>query len=384
MRRLYRNLALGLLACFMLLGAAGTAAADTPVHVVQPGETLFRIALNYGITVDALRAANGIVGNTIYVGQTLIIPDGSAPVANPTPAPSGGSVTYVVQRGDTLFTIGLQFGLTWDVIAAANNIAGTQIYAGQTLIIPVGGSVPAPTQPAAPPPPATDIPTSTAIAATQPAATDVPPANTAVPTVPPAPTAPPSGTGQTIHIVQPGETLFTIGLQYNVSWVAIAQANKLVGTTIYAGQQLIIPPAGTQPDPNVDPTAGLNVPPPPAVNATGKRFLVVLSQQRLYAYDGDKMVRTTLISSGVAAYPTVVGTFYIYARYTATEMIGPGYDLPNVPFTQYFYQGYGLHGTYWHHNFGTPMSHGCINMPTPEAEWAFNWATYGTPVIVEY
>jgi LysM repeat protein len=384
MRRLYRNLALGLLACFMLLGAAGTAAADTPVHVVQPGETLFRIALNYGITVDALRAANGIVGNTIYVGQTLIIPDGSAPVANPAPAPSGGNVTYVVQRGDTLFTIGLQFGLTWDVIAAANNIAGTQIYAGQTLIIPVGGSAPAPTQPAATEPPATDIPTSTAIAPTQPAATDVPPANTAVPTVPPAPTAPPAGTSQTIHIVQPGETLFTIGLQYNVSWVAIAQVNKLVGTTIYAGQQLIIPPAGTQPDPNVDPTAGLNVPPPPAVNATGKRFLVVLSQQRLYAYDGDKMVRTTLISSGVAAYPTVVGTFYIYARYTSTEMVGPGYDLPNVPFTQYFYQGYGLHGTYWHHNFGTPMSHGCINMPTPEAEWAFNWATYGTPVIVEY
>ena len=63
-------------------------------------------------------------------------------------------------------------------------------------------------------------------------------------------------------------------------------------------------------------------------------------------------------------------------------MIGPGYDLPNVPYTQYFYKGYGLHGTYWHHNFGTPMSHGCINMPTDQAEWAFNWATYGTPVIV--
>lgn len=47
-------------------------------------------------------------------------------------------------------------------------------------------------------------------------------------------------------------------------------------------------------------------------------------------------------------------------------MTGPGYDLPNVPYTMYFYQGYGLHGTYWHNNFGTPMSHGCVNMPTPE------------------
>jgi lipoprotein-anchoring transpeptidase ErfK/SrfK len=49
----------------------------------------------------------------------------------------------------------------------------------------------------------------------------------------------------------------------------------------------------------------------------------------------------------------------------------------------YFYQGYALHGTYWHNNFGTPMSHGCVNMPTPEAEWAFNWASIGTPVIVQ-
>jgi lipoprotein-anchoring transpeptidase ErfK/SrfK len=48
----------------------------------------------------------------------------------------------------------------------------------------------------------------------------------------------------------------------------------------------------------------------------------------------------------------------------------------------YFYKGYGLHGTYWHHNFGHPMSHGCVNMPTDEAEWAFNWSTYGTPVVV--
>ena len=183
--------------------------------------------------------------------------------------------------------------------------------------------------------------------------------------------------------MQRGETLALIGQQYGVSWVAIQQVNKLVGTTIYPGQQLIIPPAGTVPDPVPGNTgAGLNVPPPPAENANGKRFLIVLSQQRLYAYEGDQMVRTTLISSGVAAYPTVLGTFHIYARYVSTEMIGPGYDLPNVPYTQYFYQGYGLHGTYWHHNFGTPMSHGCINMPTPEAEWAFSWATYGTPVIV--
>lgn len=369
MRRLYRNLALGLTAFLLLLGAAGTAAADGPVHVVQPGETLFRIALNYGVSMDAIRAANGFRGDTIYAGQTLIIPDGSTPPDNnPPPPASGGTVIHVVQRGETLFTIGLQYGITWDKIAAANNIVGNTIYAGQQLIIPLDGAA------GAPPPAPTDTP-PTQPAATQPAATEPAPAPT---------TAPPDSSGNTIHIVQAGETLFLIGQQYNVSWVAIQQVNKLVGTTIYAGQQLIIPAPGTVPDPVAGggDTGGLNVPPPPAENANGKRFLVVLSQQRLYAYDGDKMVRTTLISSGVAAHPTVVGTFYIYARYVSTEMIGAGYDLPNVPYTQYFYQGYGLHGTYWHHNFGTPMSHGCINMPTDEAEWAFNWANFGTPVIV--
>ena len=65
-------------------------------------------------------------------------------------------------------------------------------------------------------------------------------------------------------------------------------------------------------------------------------------------------------------------------------MAGPGYYLPNVPYTMYFYQGYGLHGTYWHHNFGTPMSHGCVNLATPDAEWLYNWASVGTLVNVHY
>ena len=67
------------------------------------------------------------------------------------------------------------------------------------------------------------------------------------------------------------------------------------------------------------------------------------------------------------------------------------YDLPNVPYTMFFYndqvpmmRGYGIHGTYWHSNFGTPMSHGCINMPTPEAQWAYYWSDYGTPVIIQW
>jgi lipoprotein-anchoring transpeptidase ErfK/SrfK len=50
----------------------------------------------------------------------------------------------------------------------------------------------------------------------------------------------------------------------------------------------------------------------------------------------------------------------------------------------YFYDGYGLHGTYWHSNFGTPMSHGCINLTIPDAEWLYYWADVGTLVNIHY
>jgi hypothetical protein len=181
-------------------------------------------------------------------------------------------------------------------------------------------------------------------------------------------------------VVQRGETLFTIGLRYNLQWTTIQAANSLPDARIYVGQRLVIPANGTSvpvPAPAPPPLQG------PVAGMAGKYFLVDLSEQRLYAFEGDQMVRTTLISSGRWPYPTVTGTFHVYLRFKSTRMRGPGYDLPNVPYTMYFFKGYGLHGTYWHNNFGTPMSHGCVNMPTPEAEWAYYWSDYGTPVVVQ-
>jgi LysM repeat protein len=206
--------------------------------------------------------------------------------------------------------------------------------------------------------------------------TNPPPAPTQAPVNTPLPPA--DNGGQIIHIVQAGETLHKIGLKYGVSWPAIQRANNLPNDRIYTGQRLVIPTGDA-----AQPLPADNPPPAPAEHLGGKRFLVDLSDQMLYAYEGDALVRSTLVSTGTWRTPTVIGTYYIYARYASTRMRGPGYDLPNVPFTQYFYKGYGLHGTYWHSNFGTPMSHGCVNMPTPEAEWAFNWSTFGTPVIVQ-
>jgi lipoprotein-anchoring transpeptidase ErfK/SrfK len=120
-------------------------------------------------------------------------------------------------------------------------------------------------------------------------------------------------------------------------------------------------------------------------NYGGVRWIDVnLSQQMLYAYEGDTIVASFLVSTGVPAFPTVTGQFHIYIKLVYTLMAGDGYYLPNVPYTMYFYKGYGLHGTYWHNNFGHPMSHGCINMYTPDAEWLFYWASEGTLVNIHY
>ncbi len=117
----------------------------------------------------------------------------------------------------------------------------------------------------------------------------------------------------------------------------------------------------------------------------GEKWIDIdLSAQMLYAYEGNTIVGAFLVSTGTSATPTVTGQYHVYVKYVYTDMAGPGYYLPDVPYTMYFYDGYGIHGTYWHDNFGTPMSHGCVNMRTSEAEWLFYWAYVGILVNVHY
>ncbi|MCL5961748.1 MAG: L,D-transpeptidase [Chloroflexi bacterium] len=115
---------------------------------------------------------------------------------------------------------------------------------------------------------------------------------------------------------------------------------------------------------------------------------VNLTTQSLVAYAGGQTVFRSLVSSGLY-YPTPEGTYRIERKLVYDRMKGgtPGidfYDLPNVPYVMYFYEGYSLHGTYWHNNFGHPMSHGCVNLPTPAAAWLFDWAPFGTLVVIHY
>jgi len=252
--------------------AAPLAQNDGIVHVVQPGENLFRISLRYGVSMDAIVQANGLASaNSVYVGQSLIIPTAATPVLSTREAP---------------------------------------------VSLPTDGS---------------------------------------------------------IHVVQPGENLFRIGLRYGVSVAGLMMANQLPNINIFIGQQLRIP-SGVVGGPSSSAV--------PAASGEAQEIVVDLSEQRVYVYENGSLLRTMVASTGVAATPTVLGTYRIYLRYDKQTMYGPGYYLPDVPHVQYFYQGYGFHGTYWHNNFGTPMSRGCVNLTIADAEWLHGWASIGALVRV--
>jgi lipoprotein-anchoring transpeptidase ErfK/SrfK len=183
-------------------------------------------------------------------------------------------------------------------------------------------------------------------------------------------------TGQTtVHIVEQGQELGLIARLYGVDMQDIVQMNNLTNPDLlYVGQELTIPAGGIYtPDASEAPAAP---------TTTGKSIVVSTQKQRIYAYENGQLVHSYLVSTGLPDAPTVLGDYKIYVKYTATDMHGPDYYLPNVPYTMYFYQGYGIHGTYWHNSFGRPMSHGCVNLPTSEAKWFFDWAEIGTPVRV--
>ncbi len=115
-------------------------------------------------------------------------------------------------------------------------------------------------------------------------------------------------------------------------------------------------------------------------NAAGeeKWIDVSLSEQKLRAFEGDRVVKEFLISSGKWA-KTPKGDFRIWYKTRSQAMkggskaLGTYYYLPNVPHNMFFYQGYAIHGAYWHSNFGNPMSHGCVNSPLAEVADLFEW-----------
>lgn len=170
--------------------AAGTPPATEVIHVVQPGESLYRIGLQYGYSWTVLAQYNGLTNpNRVIIGQEIKIPAAGSPT---TPTPPTTEQLYTVRRGDTLARIAAAYGVSWVQIAEANGIVNPNlIYPGQVLKIPANTSGPAP---------------------------------------------------QFSHVVRQGETLFLISLRYGVLWTQIAEANNITAPyVIFPGQTLVIP-----------------------------------------------------------------------------------------------------------------------------------------------
>ena len=253
--------------------------------------------------------------------------------------PSSASRVHVVQRGQVLSTIAERYGTTVSAIVRVNGIRNSnRIYVGQRLVIPGGSPAPA------------SLPATLSSNA---------PANS------------------TAYVVRHGDTLSGIAWRHGTTIAAIARTNGLRSIhLVYPGQRLIIPGrSGSSPYPAPNPK-------PPA---NGVKWIDVdLSQQLLRAYQGDVILLSSVVSTGRPPYYTVTGRFGIRTKLRAQHMSGPGYYLRNVPHVMYFYGGYAIHGAYWHNNFGTRTSHGCVNMNLTDAAWLYGWAPMGTLVVVHY
>lgn len=147
-------------------------------------------------------------------------------------------------------------------------------------------------------------------------------------------------------------------------------------------------------NPIFDNTVASTPPPRLAVNADSavlgsdvtqdgreKWIEVDISDQKLYALEGDKQVYAFAISSGRSGYDTVQGEFRVWRKVRmqaykgGSKQRGDYYYLPNVPYSLFFHKGYAIHGTYWHNDFGIRRrSHGCVNMRIADAEKIYHWA----------
>jgi LysM repeat protein len=341
-----------LLALLVAVNPAGAAPPRQPsepiTHVVQPGENLFRISLRYNTTVAAIMAANNITNaDTVYAGQELIIPTAtqdSHPPEQPlqtTPAPADsvpiGEASYLVRWGDTLGTIAARHGTTLWALVEANGLSHPYvIYAGQRLIIP-----------------------------------------TATPHTPPQelePTPSPSSDAPETYTIQPGDTLTQIARRFGTTTLELARLNRLTNpSAIYAGQVLHLTGSGT------------------AV-AGSKHVLVDVSEQHLYAYEGDQLVFSFIASTGAAPTYTRTGQFYVQSKIPSAY--GATWDIWMPHWLGIYWAGgseNGIHAlpilpsgqTLWAGYLGTPISYGCVVLGTYEAASLYEWAELGTAVTIQ-
>lgn len=295
-----------------------------------------------------------------FVLATAIALVPSVDAANPS--------VVVVNWGDTLYKIASRNGTTIQALMRANGLPNPNfLYAGQRLVVPNGSSV-------------SSIP------------------------LPPS-----SATGTSVYTVATGDMLYWVATRFGTTTDAIMRANGMRNPDfIYPGQRLNIPARIDKPvvlplSPSQINAQANPVPPAPQASTAqtalrastqttpptdGKWIDVDIGDQTITAYEGNNPVKSVLVSTGVAWHATPVGHYKIYVKIQSQTMSGGSgaeyYNLPGVPWVMYFAGANAIHGTYWHHNFGHPMSHGCVNLTTDDAKWFYDWAEVGTPVITHY
>ena len=441
MRRLIKPIVRGTLALMFAGSAAITSVSDAAayeVHIVQPGETLSEIANQYGTTVATLRQLNSLRdANFVWYGQRLVVDGGGSVIVEPQSAE--GYELYRVRSGDSLSKLAARYGLSVTQIAQINGISPLRwLYNGQQLRLPVSPGPVQASQPAAavsqvgledfqrytvrPGDTLTRLAKQHGVSLSELMSinglslatwlysgqvllvpgelreAELAPAQLAVPPAPalkPAPQAPglqplppvaamqPGLAHATMHTVQNGEMLKDIAAQYGINHAAIAKLNNLANNSILeAGQALRIPSENS-----LELLEGMEHRLDQSRYPTfSERWIEVdLSEQLVVAYDGVTPVRAFVVSTGVGNTPTVQGTFRIWAKIAMQDMRGGSraagtyYHLKDVQNVQYFHRGYGFHGTYWHDNYGTPMSHGCVNLTNEDADWLFSWTSPTVP-----
>ncbi len=329
------------IAVVLLLVTSQSVRSQEGAHVVRAGERLADIALAYDVDVYDLTSVNNIDNPDLIVpGLHLLIP--GTRQANPYGARAlnfelpGESGYYEVQVGDSLSTIAIRYEMPLADLMRLNGLEDpSSIWIGQRLRVSAR----------------------------------------AEPVTPNASQEPALARADQIYVVEAGDSLSEIGQNYGVSTEELLNANGLTNVNmLFPGQRLRVPASRAVRDAEAT-IAGAPV--------DGERSIEIdLSDQTLRAWQGDVEIFHTTVSTGKGETPTVVGTFEIGTKYQRQDMYGDDYYLPGVPWVMYFYEAFAIHGAYWHANFGTPTSHGCVNMRPDEAGFLFAWATIGTEVTV--